>query len=246
MEYKSFTAEFKAAGDTGDYEGHFAIFNNVDDGGDKIYPGAFEKTIRENGKRVKVFYAHDWEKLIGPAPTVLQEDRVGLYAKGRLTLDSFWGKEVWALMKDGALNEGSIGYSAVKFDFEQTPAGDGPGDMIRNLRECKLYEVSPVPLGMNPLTDLSALKSLFTSGQATPAQQLEAMQHAAQALKAGRVLSAANLEKARETLSALQAAIDNLNQLIAAAEPEPQKAHSALQLRARALQSALKLANAIN
>lgn len=152
LEYKVAPTEFKAAGDKGEYEGHFSIFSNIDDGGDIMWPGAFSKTLAENSRRVKVFYAHDWEKLIGPAPEVLQEDARGLFAKGRLTLDSFWGKEVWALMKDGALTEGSIGYWAVKYDF----ADEG---RIRNLREVKLVEVSPVPLGMNALTSIRAVKA---------------------------------------------------------------------------------------
>ncbi len=152
MEYKVAPTEFKATGDKGEYEGHFSIFSNLDDGGDIVWPGAFTKTIAENGKRVKVFYAHDWEKLIGPTPDVLQEDATGLFAKGRLTLESFWGKEVWALMKDGALVEGSIGYWPVKFDF----ADEG---RIRNLREVRLMEISPVPLGMNALTSVRAVKA---------------------------------------------------------------------------------------
>lgn len=150
MEYKIFGAEFKAQGDKGEYEGYFSVFGNVDDGGDVIHPGAFKKTIQERGKRVKVFYAHDWLKLIGPPPDVLMEDSRGLFARGRLTLESFWGREVWALMKDRALTEGSIGYEAVKFDYDESG--------IRNLREVKLYEISPVPLGMNALTELRAIK----------------------------------------------------------------------------------------
>jgi HK97 family phage prohead protease len=151
MDYKIVAAEFKAQGDQGVYEGYFSVFGNVDDGGDVIHPGAFAKTIQERGRRVKVFYAHDWNKLIGPPPEVLMEDSKGLFARGRLTLDSFWGREVWALMKDGALTEGSIGYEAVKFDYDESG--------IRNLREVKLYEISPVPLGMNALTELRAVKA---------------------------------------------------------------------------------------
>lgn len=237
MQYKTITAEFKAAGDKGEYEGHFAIFGNVDDGWDITHPGAFDKTIRENGRRVKVFYAHDFGKLIGPAPDVLKEDGLGLYAKGRLTLDSFWGKEAWALMRDGALNEGSFGYDAVKFDFEQRD-----GATVRNLREVKLYEISPVPLGMNPLTDLSAIKALFATPDATPEMHLEVLDRAIQGLKVGRVLSATNMEKAKAALSSLQEAIESLNAIIAAAEPEPAKGHhSALLLRRRALQVALAI-----
>lgn len=152
MEYKIAPTAFKAIGEKGSYEGHFAVFSNVDDGLDMAHRGMFLKTIAERGRRVKVFYAHDWTKLIGPAPDVLQEDSSGLYAAGRLTLDSFWGREVWALMKDGALNEGSFGYEAVKFDFEQVSADV----RIRHLREVKLYEISPVPLGMNALTMVRA------------------------------------------------------------------------------------------
>lgn len=154
MEFKACPIEFKAIGDQGQYEGHFSIFGNVDDGGDIIHPGAFEKTIQERGKRCKVFYMHDWTKLIGPAPDVLKEDSMGLFASGRLTLGSFWGNETWALMKDNALNEGSIGYEAVKFDFEEIN-----GMMVRNLRENRLYEISPVPLGMNALTQIRAVKA---------------------------------------------------------------------------------------
>lgn len=234
MEYKAVKAEFKADGDSGKYRGHFGVFGNVDDGNDVTHPGAFLKTIQERARRVKVFYAHDWMKLIGPPPDVLQEDGVGLYAEGRLTLDSFWGKEAYALMRDGALTEGSFGYDAVKFDFEQRD-----GATVRNLRELKLYEISPVPLGMNPLTDLAAVKALFNSPEATPEMQLEVLERAAKAIKVGRVLSASNLGKAKEALGALQEAIDALQSIIAAAEPEPEKLHSALRQRARAAQAAL-------
>ena len=155
MEFKACPTEFKAAGDgtDGKYEGHFSVFGNIDDGGDIAEPGMFAKTIKENGHRVKVFFAHDWMKLIGPPPEQLAEDSVGLFAKGRLTTGSFWGNEAWQLMKDGAMTEGSFGYQTVKADFDE--AG------VRHLREVKLFEISPVPLGMNALTDVQAVKALL-------------------------------------------------------------------------------------
>jgi len=153
QEFKSSPTEFKSEGDQGEFEGHFSIFGNVDDAGDISHPGMFIKTIRERGRRVKLFYAHDWNKLIGPPPKTLQEDTVGLFAAARLTLDSLWGKEAWVLMKDGALTEGSFGYSAVKYDYDE--------NAVRHLREVKLFELSPVPLGANPLTELRAIKSML-------------------------------------------------------------------------------------
>ena len=158
MEYKASLTEFKALGDApdGSYEGYFSIIGNKDDGypPDIIEPGAFAGTIQRRGRRVKVFYAHDWEKLIGPSPDILQEDSKGLYAKGRLTLDAFWGREVFVLMKDNALNEGSIGYSSLKATWAEED-----DEIIRHLFEIELYEISPVPLGMNPLTQIQVVKS---------------------------------------------------------------------------------------
>jgi len=153
IEFKAAAVEFKA-GDGGSYDGHFSVFGNVDDGNDIAEPGMFAKTLKENGHRVKVFYAHDWMKLIGPPPKVLEEDSVGLHAKGALTVGSFWGREAYELMKDGALTEGSFGYRTVKHDYDEMG--------IRHLREVKLFEISPVPLGMNPLTQVSLAKGLLS------------------------------------------------------------------------------------
>lgn len=228
MEYKTASTEFKAAGDAGEYEGYFSVFGNVDDGGDIIQPGAFAKTIQERGNRIKVFFGHDWTKLIGPPPAVLQEDTRGLYAKGRLTLKAFWGNEAWELMKDGALTEGSIGYETVK--------ADSTGG-ARNLREVKLYEISPVPLGMNPLTAIRAVKS----GAIGPDAAIEALITISEEIKAGRVLSSASIEKVRHAHSALEAALEALSALLTAAEPEPQKGRhlALLNLRLRAVELAL-------
>ena len=238
MEYKSTAVEFKATDNEGRYEGHYSVFGNVDDGRDIAHPGMFQKTIVERGKRVKVFYAHDWMKLIGPPPERLQEDSIGLFAAGRLTLDSFWGKEAWALMKDGALTEGSFGYEAVKFDFE-TIAGDVT---IRNLREVKLYEISPVPLGMNALTEIRAVKAALLKNSNQPSADgnqsdeavikvyVEKWNAFITEMKEGRVLSTASKEKVVNAISAMEGALEALNNLLTAAEPQ-KDLHSALLMK---------------
>lgn len=253
MEFKTIKTEFKAAGDGGRYEGHFSVFENLDEGADVMHAGAFAKTIAERATRVKVFYAHDWMKLIGPPPDALKEDVLGLFAAGRLTLDSFWGKEVNALMRDGALTEGSIGYEAVKFDYEQMAGNqEMRGMTIRHLREVKLYEISPVPLGMNPLTQVQAVKAaLAARGQpgmgdetllAYLAEQAQAMQVLGENIKAGRVLSAASREKVSNAAGALEAALEALKTLLEAADAGDggkTVPHSALQKRLRAAELAL-------
>lgn len=232
MAYKAGPVEFKATGDKGEYEGHFSIFGNVDDGGDVMQPGAFLKTIQERKSRVKVFYAHDWEKLIGPPPDVLQEDATGLFAAGRLTLDSFWGREAWALMKDNALTEGSIGYGAVKFDWEDT----GPNaPMVRNLREVKLYEISPVPLGMNPLTNIRAVKNLLantTACRVDPDMIVATLASITHALKTGDM--GPDWAQVVQAVEQLDNAVEAMQK---AAEPIPD--HSALTRRLRAAEMIL-------
>ncbi|MBX3056919.1 MAG: HK97 family phage prohead protease [Anaerolineae bacterium] len=232
MEHKTTPVEFKASKEPGRYAGYFSVFGNIDDGGDIIHQGAFSKTIAERRNRIKLFYAHDWEKLIGPPPDMLSEDDRGLYAEGRLTLESFWGKEVWALMSDNALNEGSIGYETVAGKTDYTDDG------VRNIREAKLYEISPVPLGMNPLTAVNAVKA----GALKPDAAYAAFLAIIDEIKAGRVLSSANADRVRSALTAVESLAEVLNELLAAAEPEPGKAapHSALlERRLRAAKLAL-------
>ena len=244
LEYKSTTVEFKATGDDGQYEGHFSVFGNIDDGNDIAHTGMFQKTIEERGKRVKVFYAHDWMKLIGPPPTILKEDSTGLFAAGRLTLGSFWGREAWSLMKDGALTEGSFGYETVKADPESLV-----DRVVRHLREVKLFEISPVPLGMNALTEIRAVKAALMKGSG---QSDEAMVKAYAEkwgafileMKEGRVLSTANKEKVTNAISAMEGAMEALNNLLTAAEPQ-KIMHSTLLLK-RLRAAELQLVHTIN
>ncbi len=89
---------------------------------------------------------------IGPPPGLIVEDSRGLYVKGRLSVESFWGREAWVLLRDGALSEGSIGYRSI-------PARTEWKNGHRHLLEVELFEVSFVSIGMNPETGLRALKA---------------------------------------------------------------------------------------
>lgn len=224
MELKSIATEIKAADEEGVFEGYFSVFGNVDDGGDVVEKGCWAKTLMESKERVKVFYAHDPSKVIAPTPEVLQEDSFGLYAKGRLILDSFWGKEVWALIKENAINEGSIGYRAIKYDFDE--------DNYRHLREAKLYEISPVPLGMNALTAIRAAKSAIAglygvSGLTDEVAPIDTLTNAITAINQfmqGDIFKSLELDEATlgnfdASLSALNRTHDNLMGALKAAKP---------------------------
>ncbi len=75
--------------------------------------GAFEKTIVERGDRVKALATHDHHSLPLGRATNLREDTAGLYAELRMskTRDA---DEVLELVKDGALDSFSIGFSPVR------------------------------------------------------------------------------------------------------------------------------------
>lgn len=226
MKYLTTGAEFKAEGDEGVYEGHFSIFGNVDDGDDVMHRGAFKETLKLRRGRIKVFLAHDWSKLIAPPPDVINEDDAGLFASGHLTLGSFWGRETWELMKDGALTEGSIGYRADPDAIEYDDDG------VRHLYKVALYEISPVPLGMNALTDLRAVKALGAGDAQIAAltESIKALMELVEELKAGRAMLTAT-EHDRQTAAAeVEGVVDALC-----------NDHAALKRRMRAAELALRL-----
>ena len=207
MEYKSTPLEIKADGDEGVVAGYYSVFANVDDGGDITHRGAFTKTIQERGSRVKVFFMHLWDRLIAPPPDILKEDDHGLFAQFKLVLSSFWGREAWELIKANAMSEGSFGFEAVKFDYSD--AG------IRNLRELKLFEISPVPLGMNPLTAIHAIKA----GALPDEQHLDIITGILDEIKAGRMLVTADTKQLTQVRDSFTALADTLNEKLQAAEP---------------------------
>jgi len=167
----------------GIFTGYAATFSDVPDSyGDIIDKGAFKKTLKERGNRVKVLFNHSWMDPIGK-PEELGEDDIGLLVKAKLSLGVQRAREVLSLMKDGVITEMSIGYDTIK----QTRT-----EGIRHLQELKLYDVSPVIFAANP-------EAVITG------------------VKAGRVLSAASLEKVKKAFDVLQA-------LLAAVEEEEEPA----------------------
>ena len=102
-------AELKAYHDDEDdeqkgmFSGYGSIFNNKDLGNDVMMEGAFSKSIASKGARgVKLLYQHKADEPIGVFDEIL-EDRKGLKVKGRLAMGTQKGKEVYELMKMGAI-----------------------------------------------------------------------------------------------------------------------------------------------
>lgn len=122
--------------------------------------GAFARTIRERGDKVKLLVQHDRQSLPIGRATMLREDRNGLYGEFRVS-ETRQGDEVLALVRDGALDSLSVG-------FRPIAAGDRwNADRTRVERtEVALPEVSVVPF---PAYDGARITGVRSDAQRIPA-----------------------------------------------------------------------------
>jgi uncharacterized protein len=222
VEYKALPILSKEIGTDRIVRSLFAVMGNIDDGGDRIWSGAFAKTITERSQRVKVLWQHDtYLPPVGVPVDIteigrsdLPEDLKAAYpeATGALLasvqyLDTPRGNEILAGIQAGAITENSIGYDPIKVDFEEAPENVKTWEgTIRNIREVRLWDISPVNWGMN-----SATTNVKDRRLAALCEQVSLFL-AADGVKAGRVLSARNLSKLQEALTMLQ-------EVLTAAEP---------------------------
>jgi HK97 family phage prohead protease len=162
VEYKLFPVddfEFKSDGEqTGYFRARVAVFNNVDDGGDRIVYGAFRASLKSN-PRPPIVWSHQWN--IPPIGQTLKETETdrGLDVEGKLLLDDKgisgqYAHSVMSGFKVGALKEFSFAFD-VKDSVEVTEDGAN----IRELKALDVFEVGPTLVGMNRETQLLEVAS---------------------------------------------------------------------------------------
>jgi len=115
------------------FEGYASMFGGVDSYGDSIVKGAYEKTLQNRERPVRLRWNH-YGPVIGKLPE-LREDDYGLYVKGELTPGHSLANDVYASLKHGAVDGMSIGYIVI--DSEQMGG-------IEYLKEIELIEISIV------------------------------------------------------------------------------------------------------
>ena len=136
-----FTLE-SADENTGEFSGYASVFGNVDDGGD----------IVEDFARIKILALHNGSWLPVGKPIELREDDHGLFIRGKIS-DTSMGRDIQTLLKDGVLNELSIGYEAIDYEIDEEAR-------VRYLKRIKLWEVSIVTWAMNDQATIDDVKSL--------------------------------------------------------------------------------------
>ena len=120
-------------------KGYGSVFGNKDSDNDVIEKGAYRRTIKNNGSRVKYLYQHDITKPIGKMKELYEDDK-GLVFVAEVPKTTF-GNEVLELMKYGVIDENSVGIMPVKKDYDE--------DGVRVIKEAKLYEISAVTIAAN-------------------------------------------------------------------------------------------------
>ena len=202
-----------------------------------IDAGAFKKTLSENGSRVKILFNHDAMEPIGK-PMAMAETAVGLEVYGKIS-DTECGRDCMTLMKDGVLDELSIGFDPIKWEMVESAGMSGEKTMIRHVKECRLWEFSLVPFAADPNARIQSVhalvravpKSLQSIFAPLSGMQLEAEEIALLELLAdpsvpreaheGKMLSGKNKKLIADCVSALQA-------LLTAAEPPAKEDDQAL------------------
>jgi Escherichia/Staphylococcus phage prohead protease len=148
-----------------EFEGHGSTFGNVDLGDDIVMPGAFKRSLaehRKGGVLPQMFWMHRPEQVPGKW-LEMQEDSKGLLVKGVLA-ETPLGDEMHTLLQMKAVRGLSIGFRTKDQDFDK--------DGHRLLKEVDLWEVSLVSLAMNPLAQVSAMKSRLSSdGEYVPTER---------------------------------------------------------------------------
>jgi hypothetical protein len=137
--------------EAGVISGYASLFGRVDLGRDRVAPGAFAAALRRRrAGGIRMLFQHDPAEVIG-SWTEISEDRRGLRVCGRINLEVARGREVIALIRQGALDGLSIGFKTVHADHDRANG-------IRTIREADLWEISVVTFPMLPDARISELK----------------------------------------------------------------------------------------
>ena len=131
---------------------YYSAFGNVDSDGDMIMPGAFTKSLKENGpqgkNRIWHLFNHSTDKPVAK-PFDMQEDSFGLKSYVKMP-NTTLGRDTYELYRDGHITEHSIGFQTVKSQAKSA---------YNEISEIKLFEGSSVLWGANSNTPTVMVKS---------------------------------------------------------------------------------------
>jgi HK97 family phage prohead protease len=148
--------KIKSLNEAGEIEGYGSTFGGeADCYGDIVEAGAFAKTLAAHaakGTAPKMLWQHRMSAPIG-IWTEAREDDKGLFLRGKLFVEQVQqAREAYALLKGGAIDGLSIGYSVTRYESD-------PESGIWYLKELDLQEVSIVTIGANENATVFGVKA---------------------------------------------------------------------------------------
>lgn len=146
----------------GTVEGYASLFGELDQARDMVMPGAFTQTLQTRGlRKIPMLFQHDPSEPVG-IWLELREDIRGLWARGRLIPEVARGRELMALVQQGAIDGLSIGYRTVRGRID-------PKTRIRRLYQVDLWEISIVTFPLLAGARVRAVKqSRHSPGRTLP------------------------------------------------------------------------------
>lgn len=162
----------------GIFTGFASTFDNIDRTDDMIVRGAFEDTLKSlqaRQRQIRMFFNHNPNNVIGGFPSEKAfEDEHGLFVQGEINLKTQRGSETFELMKQGVLQDMSIGFVVREEDWK---------DGIRIIKQIDLWEISIVTEPANPEAQITDIKSLLPFANLPLAQPLDKKWNEAEALE---------------------------------------------------------------
>lgn len=130
------SSSLKFDAETRTFEGYASKFGGVDAYGDTIMKGAYEKTLKDRERPVRMRWNH-FGPVIGKFEEIFEDD-IGLKVRGSLTPGHSVADDAYASLKHGAVDGLSIGFRVKSGSLEENEHGG------YNLDEIDLVEISVV------------------------------------------------------------------------------------------------------
>lgn len=150
---QEYTIQIKASSaerEEGAFEGDLSVYGNIDDVGDIVEPGFFDKTLASR-THFPLLWQHDMTQPIGSFD-VVSADGPSLRIDGKFNMGVAKGREAYELLKAGDIDGLSIGYTVDDYRYDNTG--------IRHLLDGELYEGSLVTFPANRLARAQAKQRL--------------------------------------------------------------------------------------
>jgi HK97 family phage prohead protease len=154
--------DLKFVGEGMTFSGYASVFGQVDSYGDTIDPNAYDLTLKERVRPVRMRWNH-YGPVIGKWLR-MTTDKTGLFVEGELTPGHSKAIDTYASLKHGAVDGLSIGYIAKS--AVENPNG------TRLLKDIELVEISIVEEPADINATVSSIKSAIE--QAKSIREIEA------------------------------------------------------------------------